>query len=244
MSVVYFYLRHGPKAYNNGKAPTGLPQHDPPILDSHIQSIRSVGSELIKNHGQPNMIVMSPYLRVRQTVQELTFSLTENNKEDEAIKNLYYDMNIAEFLGHQKGDIDVDPETLCMKDNNGDIHELPQPGETMEKLKNRVNEHLKMLQITEESINTKMKSKSSKGTTIVWIVTHGLVISNVYTILKSYSNVKGAYKDTFYPSELDYMIVKIDKNGANVACIKREKQKLIIKKQFNDNDEEDDLFLI
>jgi broad specificity phosphatase PhoE len=212
----YIWIRHGEKQYSNNKAPENYPQHDPDITSSSIDTLRKTGVELIEKYGEPDLIITSPYSRARQTVRELTHSLYEKNKEPDIDNHLFYDTNIAEYLGHQRGNIDLSKETLDILKNNVNI--LPQPGETMEQLKNRVLTHMEYLKITKDKI-TPIKSN------IIWIVSHGLVISNIYSILSTYSNVKNCTRTTFYPSQGDYFLLQVNEEEEYEVQFSRQQSK-------------------
>ena len=65
--MVFIWIRHAEKLYNNGKGPIGSKQHDPGILRDEEQKIRNLTRRLIKIYGYPNKIICSPYLRTRET---------------------------------------------------------------------------------------------------------------------------------------------------------------------------------
>jgi len=195
----FIYFRHAEKLYSNGKAPYGLPQHDSPITGSSIPLIKRKSSELIEKFGIPEKIIMSPYLRIYQTVHELISILQDQTTMYE---NIFYDLNIAEYLGHQRGPIDLSKQTL----ETFDVSEFPQPGETLTELKKRVIDHLKIVHIDENNL-------SENNHKLVWVVTHGLVIKTIYDIIKKYNNCKKNNVDQFYPLELDYLIIQCNSDN-------------------------------
>lgn len=199
----YIYIRHAEKAYSNGKGPQHLPKHDPPITEKSIESIQEIGSKLIKEYGIPDLIITSPYLRVQQTVEYLTSSIKKNIND-----KVHIDLNIAEYLGHQKDEIDLTETTLDLI--NYKIDKLPQPGETMTQLKERIVEHMRLVQLGEDTI------KNEKTPDIIWIVTHGLIIKNVYSVLKSYKDLSDVTNSTFYPNELGYFILSTKDNKLEI----------------------------
>ena len=87
------YIRHANKEYKNGKSDKY--SHDPPILAEQEEDIGRLVNNLIDRYGYPKLIICSPYLRCRQTA-------------DEIIKMLGYDVpikvdnRISEFLGHHQ----------------------------------------------------------------------------------------------------------------------------------------------
>ncbi len=202
MTIVYIYIRHAEKKYKNGRGIQGCNQHDSEILESSIKETQKLGLQLITKFGKPNIIILSPYLRVVQTVENLKYSLNEKESVP-----MYIDTNIAEYLGNQKGPLDVSEQTLNLTDED---HPLPSPNESLDSFKGRVQKHLDMVLLSENSIDNFLnKNHYNKKLTVIWIVTHGFVINNVHDNLKNYSNVTTQnYK--FYPNELGYLTIKID----------------------------------
>lgn len=211
MPVIYIYLRHGPKEYKNGRATRGRPQHDPPIMRTSISFCQEMGTLLIKNYGIPKIVIVSPYLRTRQTGKLLTNSLPYY------IKNCFYtDNNIAEYLGNLEGNIDVTNETLDYATDPVSHQLLLKMGESKLEFNLRIKEHLTMLQITpvdEEDDEFDCK------TTVVWVVTHGYTISTIYNILKE-SGFTGCDKDSYYPEEMEGLIIKMDNKESNISLLK------------------------
>lgn len=223
--VTYLFIRHGPKEYRNGRALSGNPQHDSPIMRSCIPRCREVGQFLVNKYGTPNMVVMSPYLRTRQTAQELTYCL--KYKKDE-LKNLFYiDNNIAEFLGNQRGTMDVTEETLNYSNNRfAEGTNLPSTQETMDSLINRIENHLLMMQILRSAPSLEEPEEDATSTPtpleqvskVVWIVTHGIVISKIYEVLKEH-DFQGCNLGKFYPDELQGLSVEIDDSSEVVSFV-------------------------
>lgn len=210
MPVIYIYLRHGPKEYKNGRATRGRPQHDPPITRSSISFCQEVGTFLIKNYGIPKIVIVSPYLRTRQTGKLLTNSLPYY------IKNRFYtDNNIAEYLGNLEGNIDVTNETLDYATDPVSNQLLLKMGETKHEFNFRIKEHLSMLQITTSDEEDVFDSK----TTVVWVVTHGYTISTIYNILKE-KGFTGCDIDSYYPEEMEGLIIKMDGKESTISLLK------------------------
>jgi broad specificity phosphatase PhoE len=199
MTVIYVYLRHGPKEYKNGKAPRGRPQHDPPITKSSIPLCQEIGSSLLKNYGIPKIVIVSPYLRTRQTGKLLTESLPYFAK-----KCIYTDNNVAEYLGNQRDNIDVTIETLDYAVDPITSEVFLKTGETITDFNNRIREHLNMLQI----VPMGEEDYCDKRVTVFWIITHGFTISTIYDILKE-NNFDGCNLRKYYPEELEGLVVKI-----------------------------------
>lgn len=70
------YIRHGHKTHRNGKTVAdGTYQHDPEITEQGKEEARKLAMNLIKRYGVPTIIVCSPFLRCRQTANELAKSV-------------------------------------------------------------------------------------------------------------------------------------------------------------------------
>jgi broad specificity phosphatase PhoE len=203
---IYIYIRHARKKYKNGKSNCGS-QHDPPIELLFIEEIKKTSMNLIEKYGVPDKILLSPYLRIRQTANIL---VSEFPIKEPLYKNIFYDFNISEYLGHQKGFIDLSPQTKEFFD----IDKFPQPGESLKQLKDRVCEHLKDMNIQDNNDNNISQYNS------IWIVTHGLVIKTLYDVICTFSKCKSQKFDKYYPSELDYLIVKINSDNTIELLIK------------------------
>jgi broad specificity phosphatase PhoE len=211
MSVTYLYIRHGPKEYSNGRGPKGAPQHDPHILKRFIPEIRNLGSRLIDSFNAPDLVILSPYLRTRETLAELSYDLPD------IAHFSFFDMNISEFLGFQHEELDISIETKqCCADGSNSIKNIPPPGETMASLQRRVTQHLELLQLSEEDIESRGDSEHN---IVIWIITHGIVISQVYSQLRHYDNVSGGDDENYYPSELDVMVVQTTASGVTISTL-------------------------
>lgn len=206
MTILYVYIRHAPKEYRNGYAPQGKYQHDAPILATSIDQCHEMGKNLIQSYGFPKMIVVSPFYRTRQTAKEMMVS------GHVSTNHIFVDTNVSEFLGNQQGYIDVNPETFgYCKDDAVTL------AETIPDLRRRVEKHLEMMQIIEEQVS----SPPDDSYRVIWIVTHGLVISTVYDILKS-NEFKGCDQDKYYPHELEGLVVKISGRKKKVGLLREE----------------------
>jgi broad specificity phosphatase PhoE len=218
MAINYIYIRHAPKEYSNGHAPPGRPQHDPSISKRSFQDCEELGNILIENYGLPSMIITSPYLRTRQTAAKLSCAIPESMKCDD--KNLFIDTNIAEYLGNQRGQVDVNDDTFyySLKPTTDGEEEFPlRTGETKPELNERILNHLQMMQILhkEGKENNRVIPETYK---IIWIITHGLVISTIYDILRK-SNFSGCSKDEFYPAELSGIAITIKEDSTSVSLL-------------------------
>jgi broad specificity phosphatase PhoE len=197
MVIKYIFIRHADKKWKNNKGPDGCFQHDPPLKENTFTKITLFGNKLIIQHGFPNMIIMSPYLRVRQTVQEL-ISIHTSREMYKCI-----DMNISEYLGNQNTNIDVSEETkyYSTSSNFENICRLPKPGESMRNLKNRVDDHIDSIHILSDDIINTMEDDK-----IIWIVTHGIIIQYIHEILRRKKPL-GISSRSFYPDSLSGFVI-------------------------------------
>lgn len=155
------YIRHGEKKYANGNSE--FFKHDPGLKDEATQEVINHANFLINTYGVPIAIICSPYLRTRETARIMNSVLT--NKLD-----IHCDPRISEYLGnHRNSKLDVHEETA--------EHNPPHP-ETIKDLDIRVKNHYEdFLELDDNN-------------EVVWIITHGLIISNITRYLgKKYSNL-------------------------------------------------------
>lgn len=217
MPITFVYIRHGPKAYINGKAPEGLPNHDPHIININYPLINNTGRELVNRFGVPDKVVMSPYLRVRQTGKELLKSEIEKTGEKFISDKFFIDPLISEFLGNQRGKIDISESTKKYSDTP-----LPQPGESLETLKRRVTAHLDMVSLTEDKIDDFINNDNRKSkNTVIWVVTHGIIISKIYEIFKERGMCDNISKDSYRPKELEGLSIEINNSGLSINFLNR-----------------------
>ncbi|HOY91518.1 MAG TPA: histidine phosphatase family protein, partial [Bacteroidales bacterium] len=126
-------------------------------------------------------------------------------------RQIFVDSNIAEYLGNQKGKIDLTPETYKYASQLENLPPL-RTGETLDEFKERVMAHIEMLQILPAE-------DTYSGDRVVWIITHGFVISTIYDILKE-ADFLTSGEETFYPSELEGIVVRMDAEDRRVSTIK------------------------
>jgi broad specificity phosphatase PhoE len=176
--ITIIFIRHGEKAFDNGRGPVGSYQHDPPLKSGSEVDVKVRGVEIIGVYGKPAFIIASPYRRTRDTALLLRSSLDSKHPD------IRLDVNISEFLGWQKpryGTPLAEPDTLA--------HKVPLIGETMAQLRNRCKEHLKLYDLN--TMPSDGKSVVSGKSTVVWVVTHGIVISTLYTALQNSAKLYG-----------------------------------------------------
>ena len=147
MGKVY-WIRHAEKAYKNGR---GTPLHDPPLLDTT--------TPIILNIEEPSCMILSPYLRTRQTAQRLMSGLGKSVRVELSV-------DIAEYLGHWST-VDVNESTICPF--------LPPPRETMNQLRARCRRHISSLR--------RILEHEHDPSTVIWVITHGIVIDIVKSII-------------------------------------------------------------
>lgn len=181
---MYIWIRHAQKEYSNGKGPNGAKQHDSPIVSNFntVLDIEDVTKNIIDKHDLPDMIIVSPFLRTRQTAECIIDYIEENFKKK---IDMVIDEDIHEYLGFYRPKLneqfpDITNETIDLMNKKLAF------GETQNELLLRVTKHLqKILQIKDKK---------------VWVVTHGIVMSKIYEFL---------YNNKFYrPLNLDYFMYK------------------------------------
>jgi broad specificity phosphatase PhoE len=163
---VYIWIRHGEKKYRNGKGESGSYQHDSPIQEDENESIYNKVQKLYDRFGFPSRIICSPFLRTRQTKDIMITKLREiDPKSTENIK-LTYDTTISEYLGFQKPEgetADIEPQTATYFKHKVTL------GESLKNLNYRVRNHLIDLNLLFPS-----------DYQITWVITHGIILSNIY----------------------------------------------------------------
>jgi broad specificity phosphatase PhoE len=175
------WIRHAEKMYNNGFPVNGGKKHDPGIIvDKDVfLHVGMLVDELVITWGKPDRIIVSPFLRTRQTCSLICNSLAEKYKVSPKIE---YDTDIGEYLGFCKSNqlneiADVENETRS-------LYSFPiKLRESLQDLNKRVYQHIKRIFTLEENI---------------WVVTHGIVISRVY------SNLYNAKLER--PKPLEYIV--------------------------------------
>ena len=150
------YIRHADKEYANGDA--DLYKHDPGITASGVEKTKMVARHLVDQWGAPDRIIVSPYRRTRETAQIMNGILSEKVP-------MHIDSELSEYLGnHRTVPIDVTESTL--------VHGPPHP-ETFPEMKARVRKHHNTI--------TSYARKKDQG--VIWIVTHGLIIKQVASLI-------------------------------------------------------------
>jgi broad specificity phosphatase PhoE len=194
MTSKFIWIRHGEKQYNNNKAPYGYHQHDSPLKEDCIIDIYDKVEFLVKNFGFPTTILCSPFLRTRETKDHICIKLVEIDEKKSVNIHFDYDTNICEFLGFQKpigGYADVEQQTQKFFEDKIVL------GESLKKLNYRVKTHLENLKIYE-----------NKEDRCVWIITHGIVINNIYHNLYKMEGIKKDLKSR--PKCLSYLSYQIN----------------------------------
>lgn len=152
------YIRHGHKAYKNGKPSRfetyGYPKvylHDPPLTRRGVIEAEYLAERLIELYGPPDVIITSPYLRARETAASMAGVVIEASHP----VRLVCCNDVAEYLGnHGSATLDVESTT--------EEYNPPHP-ETFHAFRCRVNRHA--------------ETWSSRDVT--WIITHGIVINEI-----------------------------------------------------------------
>ncbi len=160
--MVVIWIRHAEKLYNNGKAFNRGKQHDSPLKIEHdlSEQIEWLATKLISYTGPPKKIIISPFLRTRQTAK-IIMDFVKVGFE------VIYSNDIMEYLGFchsRNGYADLEPETLSKMKKTQLLL-----GETIEDLESRISHHISEVKKNEEN---------------VWIITHGFVINKIYEIIE------------------------------------------------------------
>jgi broad specificity phosphatase PhoE len=180
-SVVW--IRHIEKLYKNGKADKkeeNQYQHDPGIVinEETLEKVKVLVSELVKEYGIPKTLIVSPYLRTRETSKIFLKELENINITPDII----YSTDIAEYLGfckreNPRQEADLDPETKKHFKFKVFL------GEGFKHFKKRIVNHINYTQENDEN---------------VWVITHGLVLSSIYE--------KFVFNSQRRPKPLDYVV--------------------------------------
>jgi broad specificity phosphatase PhoE len=178
------WIRHAEKKFKNGYANNiDEYQHDPGILNETdtIKKIQELTETFKTIYGEPKKIIVSPFLRTRETSMVMTNYLKEKYN---ITPNIEYSSDIAEFLGfckkiHNKQLADLTPETK--KFFSFPIY----LGESLNHFNKRVEKHIKNIQNEKENI---------------WVICHGIVISNILKFFNHYEKER--------PKPLDYIVLE------------------------------------
>lgn len=148
------YIRHAEKKYKNGESL--IYKHDPEITENSYPHIKLVIDQLIKLYGLPTCIYSSPYLRTKQTANQIVEVIRDSFNLHIKIVD---DVSLSEYLGNRKDEkLDVTNETL--------INNPPHP-ETFYQLEQRVKQHDLENQKYDNSYNN------------IWFVTHGIIVNRI-----------------------------------------------------------------
>jgi broad specificity phosphatase PhoE len=187
------WIRHANKLYCNGKAPEGYHQHDSPIHEDSIKDIHNKTDILVEEFGFPTKICVSPFLRTRQTVERILQRLYILDTKKTSDITVESDTDISEYLGFQKpygNEADVTEETASIFDKKIIL------GESLKNLNYRVKSHITRLNLIENKPE------------IIWIVTHGIVLNNIYYYLTKQSGKAKQLPDR--PPSLSHVVFSYD----------------------------------
>jgi broad specificity phosphatase PhoE len=160
VSKTFVWIRHAEKKFKNGKGCLWDKQHDPGIIEDE-ENIYETVNKLADEYGIPDKILTSPFLRTRQTSDVMKKILLQ--KYDKNIE-ISICNNVREYLGFCKskdGYADLDYQTE--KHIGGPV-----------KLKEST---LNLTLRLESHINNLNKHEKN-----VWIITHGILMSNIYKL--------------------------------------------------------------
>lgn len=151
------YIRHADKEYANGDA--SMYKHDPGITDVGCKKAAMMANHLIDRWGIPNLIIVSPYRRTRETAIAMR-SVIKKLKPDLKVQ-ISIDTSLSEYLGnHRAVPIDVTESTM--------VYNPPHP-ESFTEMVNRVKTH-------HNNITGYMEKRSGL---VIWVITHGLIMRQV-----------------------------------------------------------------
>lgn len=167
------YMRHGEKAYANSKGPKGSKAHDPPLVADIHDAIASVGEQVVAAYGIPTHCIVSPFLRTRHTAEHMLSSIRPDLRPD-----IQVDVNISEYLGNQKPYLGSNGRMTLLPDVDAVTQqfEIPLVGESFSDMNKRCQRHLNTVGIP----NLRSRNRSDS---VIWVVTHGLVISTISTLI-------------------------------------------------------------
>jgi broad specificity phosphatase PhoE len=179
------WIRHVEKLYKNGKGDiydkTQF-QHDPGIKieEDTYKKVENLVLKLMLKYGPPKYIYCSPFLRTRETMNLIIHIL---DKKYNIHPVIFYKSEIAEYLGFckridHKEKADLHPDTK--KFFNFTIF----LGESLNHFKERVFKHFEEIKDLNDNI---------------WVITHGIVISNIFNFYNSFNIER--------PSPLDYIVL-------------------------------------
>lgn len=155
------YLRHSNKAYNNGKNDTY--PYDPPLTEVGRTNAREAFSELIREYGPPDRVVVSPYLRTRQTAEIAKEVLNEAGH----LPPFDHDPDLGEYLGQAFKVDNCDSATLrCLEENlrPETLLHNPHPPETRDQFQRRIQ---------------RLVERERGKEDVAWYITHGIYIQGV-----------------------------------------------------------------
>lgn len=183
------YIRHGEKEYTNNDNKIIQFKHDPGLTENGktLASLKAI--QLIKDYGIPSSVIVSPFLRTRQTAEIMLAEVEKvinNDCKRNCLPVLYHDITIGEYLGNQKNCtiIDITSETK----KYDPIREY-----NMYSFRKRVRKH-----------NENEKKCDYKG--VSWFITHGLVIKQL-----TYLNFGVKLKECDEVAPLDHIIINNQK---------------------------------
>lgn len=159
------WIRHIEKLFKNGRAENDTQyQHDPEIIinKTTLLNVDNLISELVEKYGEPQKIIISPFLRTRQTADIIKGILNTKYKISPEIE---HSTDIAEYLGfcrkkYDKQKADLHPDSKVHFPFNVYL------GESFNHFKSRLENHICKIQGSKENI---------------WVITHGIVLSTIYT---------------------------------------------------------------
>lgn len=152
------YIRHG-----HDEDPDPTYRHDNKLSSKGHKQVKDKVRELIKLYGIPDMILISPFRRTKETASVMKKYISKEYPNSKT--KSYYDSRLSRyFTSKERRDPDISPAT--------DDKVIP-IDEGNKEFRRRVKKHVKEI------------SKSKYKKKIIWCVTHTLVIKRVAEIFET-----------------------------------------------------------
>lgn len=167
-------IRHGPKAWDNGKKPrfTDLDgeSHDPPLdydnLEADLKCMR-LADRILNQEDAPTMILSSPFLRCRQTAELMNSRMIFHNEDHlTIIPNPLF----REYLGNWKTD-----QIRITEETNQLLHRDTKLCEDWADFELRMQQACQFVKHTFDSVVDSNES--------IWIISHRIVIRELKRLL-------------------------------------------------------------
>nr|WIL03093.1 phosphoglycerate mutase [Cedratvirus borely] len=176
-NLMRIYIRHAEKEHVNGSEGAEHP-FDPSLTEEGMEKCSEVADELYKTFGMPTLIIVSPFLRTRQTATVIRSRLLQLSGQE---VQMVCENKVGEYLGNHR--ITDKNKAFTYKTR---IYK-PRVETCMSHFDIRVKKH-----------NDEMGSLDGEDFNF-WIITHGLVIKKI-------SKFNGCYFPG-YPNFLSGLVI-------------------------------------